>query len=622
MPIENLPRLENPAAADRPRSGLGLPVLIVILGLVSSLLWGAAYAVSERLKLRDRALIRATREISLALATSHLWLEEVLTGDGLDRRKIWERLDQAHDLGAGLLDGGRLPGLGEKLEPLEEGRLRSDVREMLRDIDRLRGLARERLVGLDTGLPTGVGTSIDDLYDRLFEQAIAKATAVEGELERRIERDDERTSGFFLACLLIWLVTVTVAAVGLWRREVRRLMAEESLRKSEAQLLQAQKMEAVGRLAGGLAHDINNFVTAITSQCELVQLDAEPESPLARRMDVVIATAQKISSLIRRLLAFSRRQPVRPQVVRLNGVVEGLEPMLRGLVGEDLHLETALDSETWAVKIDPGEVEQIVLNLVVNAREASPRGGKVLIETANVVLERGLLEISAPIAAGDYVLLAISDTGTGIPPELKDRIFEPFFTTKTGSGSGLGLATAYGIVKQAGGHIAVYSELGRGTSFKVYLPRTHDPESRGGVEPARRPGRSIVGEKILLVEDNAELREATAGILTASGYRVTPVESGEAALETIERGAEFDLVVSDVVMPGVSGKEVLDRIRERHSELPVLFISGYTDNVIFRHGLLAGELDFLEKPFAASRLTAKVREILDRTATQTRDLCA
>ena len=592
-----------------------LPVLVLVLGVVSSILWGTTYSVSEKLKLRDRALIRATRDISLALATSHLWLEEVLTGDMLDRRQIWERLDQAHDLAVRLLDGGRLPAERTELDPIEPGPLRKRVQDLLADIDTLRNLARERLSGLDRGLPTGVGTEIDSSYDRLFEQATAKAEAIERDLEGRILRDDARTRGVFIMFLLIWLATVIVSAVGLWRREVRRMAAEESLRKSEAQLLQAQKMEAVGRLAGGLAHDVNNFVTAITSQCELVQLDAPPGSPLERRMEIVIGTAQKISALVRRLLAFSRRQPVQPQVVRLSVVVEGLEPMLRGLIGEDIQLSTVLDPETWPVKIDPSQVEQIVLNLVVNAREASPRGGRILVETANVSLDRRL-EGPTVIAPGDYVLLAVSDTGSGIPPELKDRIFEPFFTTKAGTGNGLGLATTYGIVKQAGGHISVYSEVGRGTAFKIYLPRTHDPEPRPQAAADQRAESGPGGgrERILLVEDNGELREATGGILRAYGYRVTSVESGEAALDAIDRGVEIDLVVSDVVMPGLSGKDVLDRIRERRADLPVLFISGYTDNVIFRHGLLAGELDFLEKPFAAARLTAKVREMLDRPA--------
>jgi signal transduction histidine kinase len=593
---------------------LRLPVLILVLGGAASFLWGTSYKVSEQQRLRDRALIRATREISLAMATSHLWLEEVLTGDHIDRRQIWGRLDHAHDLALRLLDGGRLPADGIALPPIEDRDQRRRVENLLADIDRLRNLASERLHGLDTGVATGVGTEIDALYDLLFEHALKEAAVLEKELEGRILHDDDRTRRTFLGFLLLWLAIVIVSAIGLWRREVRRLAAEESLRKSEAQLLQAQKMEAVGRLAGGLAHDVNNFVTAITSQCELVQLDAEPGGPLDVRMDLVIGTAQKISGLIRRLLAFSRRQAIQPQVVRLNRVVAGLEAMMRGLIGEDIQLETVLGDEVWPVKIDLSQVEQIVLNLVVNAREASPRGGRIMIETVNFSIDRGLFEGPTVVAPGDYVLLAVSDTGIGIPPELKDQIFEPFFTTKTGTGNGLGLATVYGIVKQAGGHISVYSEVGRGTTFKIYLPRTMEAEPQPAVLAAPSLGRrgSSGRERILLVEDNGELREATGGILAAYGYRVTAVESGEAALEAIDRGVALDLVVSDVVMPGLSGKDVLDRIRERRPDLPVLFMSGYTDNVIFRHGLLTGELDFLEKPFAAARLTAKVREILDR----------
>ncbi len=612
MPFSDLPALASPPPPAGSRRGLRLPILILVLGGAASFLWGTTYKVSEQQRLRDRALIRATREISLAMATSHLWLEEALTGDDIDRRQIWGRFEHAHDLGLRLLDGGRIPEEGIALPPIQNRAQRQLVESLLADIDRLRKLARERLSGLAAGRDTGVGTEIDTLYDLLFEHVINEAAVLEQEIEGRIQRDDERTRRIFLGFLLLWVIIVIVSAVGLWRREVRRLAAEESLRKSEAQLLQAQKMEAVGRLAGGLAHDVNNFVTAITSQCELVQLDAVPGGPLAGRMDLVIGTAQKISALVKRLLAFSRRQAVQPQVVRLSSIVAGLEVMMRGLIGEDIQLETVLAKETWPVKIDPSQVEQIVMNLVVNAREASPRGGRMMIETVNFSIDRGLFEGPTVVAPGDYVLLAVSDTGTGISTDLKDRIFEPFFTTKTGTGNGLGLATVYGIVKQAGGHVSVYSEVGRGTTFKIYLPRTMEAEPQPVTAAVANPIERGTGERILLVEDNGELREATGGILSAYGYRVTSVDSGEAALEAIDRGAEVDLVVSDVVMPGLSGKDVLDRIRERRSDLPVLFISGYTDNVIFRHGLLTGELDFLEKPFAAARLTTKVREMLDR----------
>ena len=397
----------------------------------------------------------------------------------------------------------------------------------------------------------------------------------------------------------------------MWSRERHRRAAEEALRRSEAQLLQAQKMDAVGRLAGGLAHDVKNYVNAITSQCELVMMSAKPGDRVAEKMELVIATAGKITALIRRLLAFSKQQPVAPQVVDLNEVVEGLRGMIHRLIGEDLPLETFLAADLWRTRVDPTQVEQIVVNLLVNAREASPRGGKVTIETANATLGPDYQQTHPAVKPGDYVLLAFSDSGTGIPPEIRDRIFEPFFTTKEGTEArGLGLATVYGIAQQNGGHLTVYSEVGQGTTFRIYLPRTRDTsEPRTPTPAALRPLGG--GETLLLVEDNDELRSATQGVLEALGYRVTTAANGPEALAALERlDGRIDLVICGVVMPALSGPEVVERLRARRPEILAILMSGYTDNVVVRHGIVEGDYDFLEKPFSTDRLAAKIRAAL------------
>jgi CheY-like chemotaxis protein len=295
----------------------------------------------------------------------------------------------------------------------------------------------------------------------------------------------------------------------------------------------------------------------------------------------------------------------------LNAVVDGLRGMMKRLIGEDLQLETFLAADLWRTRVDPSQVEQIVVNLLVNSREASPRGGKVTIETSNVVLGPEYLRQNPTVQAGDYVLLAVSDSGSGIPPEIRDRIFEPFFTTKEGTDArGLGLATVYGIVKQNGGHVAVYSEVGQGTTFRIYLPRTL--EAAAVAVPAAAGARPVGrGETLLLVEDNDELRGATQGILEALGYRVATAANGTEALAALERlEGRIDLVICDVVMPGMSGQEVVERLRARRPEIRVIFMSGYTDNVVLRHGILEGEYDFLEKPFSADGLAAKIRGVL------------
>lgn len=598
-----------------PRPLYRLPVVILSLGIVSVVLWFGTDRMRKRLTDQEVGLLRAASEIRVSVAVSHLWLEEYVGGDpGVDQREVWKSLDRAYSLAQAMVEGGEV-GHRVVLEPIDHPELRAQAKRIRECIEELRQAAHRRQEGWERGEDTSAGSRMDLHYDRLFDKLSAEARTLETEVERKMVRDESRIWLFFGTLMMAWIGIVTAAAGGLWSRERHRRRTEEALRRSEAQLLQAQKMEAVGRLAGGLAHDINNYVTAITSQCELVKMKARPGDRVSGKMDMVIGTAGKITSLVRQLLAFSKSQPVQVQVLSLNEVVEGLRGMVKRLLGEDLQLETFLHPELWPVCMDRGQVEQIIVNLLVNAREASPRGGKVTAETANVLLDAEYLKKNPTVKPGEYALLAVSDNGTGIAPEIQDKIFEPFFTTKEGAGEarGLGLATVYGIVKQNGGHLAVYSEVGQGTTFRIYLPRSEDK----AVAPTQVPveGEAAGGvETILLVEDNEELRGSTQGVLEALGYRVRTAADGPEALALLDReDGTVDLVISDVVMPGLSGPDLIARIREKRPDIRVIFISGYTDNVVLRHGILEGEVDFLEKPYTIERLARKIREVLDRS---------
>jgi two-component system, cell cycle sensor histidine kinase and response regulator CckA len=382
-------------------------------------------------------------------------------------------------------------------------------------------------------------------------------------------------------------------------------------RRLQAQLVQAQKMEAVGRLAGGIAHDFNNLLTVITSYGDLVLDDLSKDDPKRQDIEQILKAAEGAASLTRQLLAFSRQQVLEPRVVNLNDVVAGLEKMLRRVIGEDVDLATALAAGLGAVKADVGQLEQVLMNLAVNARDAMPTGGKLTIETGNVELDTDYTREHHAAAAGHFAMLAVTDTGIGMDEATKARIFEPFFTTKApGKGTGLGLATVYGIVKQSGGFIWVYSEPGQGTSFKIYLPRVEQTAERRGVSPAAGVPRGV--ETVLLVEDAAPVRAVARQVLERQGYTVLEAPNGEAALRIAEEHpGPVQLLVTDVVMPGLSGRQLADRLARLRPELKVLFTSGYTDDSIVRHGILEAEIAYLQKPFTPDALARKVREVLD-----------
>lgn len=382
----------------------------------------------------------------------------------------------------------------------------------------------------------------------------------------------------------------------------------------EDQLQQARRMEAVGRLAGGVAHDFNNLLTIIKGYVELALNRVAGSPELRGNIQQIADAAERAVTLVRQLLAFSRKQVLKPKVLDLNSVVLNMDKMVRRLISETIEMRTRIEKKLGSVKADPGQIEQVILNLIVNARDAMPDGGKLWIETGNVELNSSVAHDQAFIKPGQYVMLSVTDTGVGISAEALPHIFEPFYTTKeTSRGTGLGLSTVYGIVKQSGGHIAVNSELGKGTTFKVYLPRVEDslpaPREVEVGESTAREGK----ETILLAEDEPAVRELARMVLSEQGYTVIEAQNAEDAVRLAGRhGSEIHLLLTDVVMPGMSGHDLAKHLTALHPYLRVLYMSGYTDNVIAENGNLEEGLSFLQKPFTPRALAQRVRETLDR----------
>jgi signal transduction histidine kinase/CheY-like chemotaxis protein len=380
----------------------------------------------------------------------------------------------------------------------------------------------------------------------------------------------------------------------------------------EQQLLQSHKMEAIGRLAGGVAHDFNNLLTTISGFGELALLRLPSTHPVREYVDEIVQAGDRAAALTRQLLAVSRRQPVEPRVLDLNAVVTETERMLRRLIREDVELTTNLDPALGRVEADPSQIQQIVMNLIVNARDAIPGAGRLSIETGNIDLDESYTRDHISVRPGSYVMLAVTDTGVGMDAETLGHIFEPFYTTKpVGQGTGLGLSTVYGIVKQCGGDIWVYSEVGRGTTFKIYLPRVKslaDLARTREVQPSLPTG----SETVLVIEDEDRLRSLACLVLQSAGYKILEAPRGDLALQIAEhqQGA-IDLVLTDLVMPGMSGQQVAERLQMKYPHIRVLFMSGYTDDIIVRNGMAVSDVSFLQKPFSPAGLTRKVREVLD-----------
>ncbi|MCU0663782.1 MAG: ATP-binding protein [Myxococcota bacterium] len=394
---------------------------------------------------------------------------------------------------------------------------------------------------------------------------------------------------------------------------IARIQSEDALRESQENLRQAQKLESIGRLAGGVAHDFNNLLTVITGHVSLALLRLEPDDPLYGPLTDVEKAAESAANLTRQLLAFSRKQVIEPRVLRPTSVVERATRMLKRLLSEDIELRTSLPEETGRVRIDPGQMEQVLINLAVNARDAMPQGGTLLLETQNVHFERPRIGKHSTLPEGDYVMLSVSDTGSGMSEEVRSHLFEPFFTTKeVGKGTGLGLAMVYGAIQQNEGGIEVCSELGLGTTFRLYLPIAQEDADEG--KTRKRPDLPRGRERILFVEDEKLVRDLAATLLADQGYRVHSFSRGDEALAALQDlTVDLKLLVTNVVMPGMDGRMLATEVQARCPKLKVLYTSGYTENVVVQHGVVEEGIEFFAKPYSPEQLCARVRKMLDRS---------
>jgi signal transduction histidine kinase/CheY-like chemotaxis protein len=458
-----------------------------------------------------------------------------------------------------------------------------------------------------------------------MEDVRAASAAIEADEVRLLAAREQRLAanrwllvGAMAACLIA-ATLLALFVVGAGRRYVAELqqrstaLADEIQRReaSEGQLRQLQKMEAIGQLTGGLAHDFNNMLAIIIGNLDMLVRRLTDDEPRRRLVERALEGAQRAARLTQSLLAFSRQQPLAPKPLDVNRTVAEMSRLLRGTLGERVTIETVLAGGLWPALIDQSQLESAVLNLAINARDAMPDGGKLTIETANAFLDEAYARTDASVAPGQYVLLALTDTGVGMPADVVEKAFDPFFTTKVaGHGTGLGLSQVHGFVKQSGGHVKIYSEPGRGTTLKLYLPRSRTAaEAHGsGVEPA--PNESASGTWVLVVEDETAVRDFVGSALQDLGYRTHEAVNGLAALEILDARPEIELLLTDVVMPDMSGRELSDAALRRRPDLRVLFMTGYTRNAIVHNGVLDADARLLTKPFTLASLANKVREAL------------
>jgi PAS domain S-box-containing protein len=478
-------------------------------------------------------------------------------------------------------------------------------------IERLTGYRADQAIHQDFAFLFTEDERADGLPRRLLERAMQHGRTEDERWCAR--RDASRFWANYSVTALYDPAGLLVGFACIIRDLTERREAEAALRRSEDHLRQAQKMEGIGRLAGGIAHDFNNLLTAIQGHSQFLLEDLSAGDPSRLDAEEIKKAADRAATLTRQLLAFSRRQVLQPQVIDLNAIIRDMQRLLRRVIREDIALNTHLAENAWSIFADPGHIEQVLMNLVVNARDAMPNGGTLTIETRNFDVDEEFGMGGTVIRAGRYLQLSVSDTGIGMNRETRARIFEPFFTTKPeGEGTGLGLATVYGIVRHSGGHVSVYSEPGRGTTFRVLLPEAGTDTHAEPSHPA--PSEMARGwESILVVEDDPAIRSLTSKVLQDRGYSVLEAESGTEAVRLAqEYDGPIDLLVTDIVMPEMSGRKLAENVRALHPAAKVLFMSGFTAQDVVRQGLIEPEAHFLEKPFSPETLAGTIRRTLDQ----------
>jgi two-component system, cell cycle sensor histidine kinase and response regulator CckA len=569
-------------------SGLDLPFVIVSGTVGEELAVEAMRAGAHDYVLKDK-LARLAAVVERELREQAV--REAHRSSEAARRAIEARFSRLAESGIiGIVIGDMLGNIIEANEAFLKliGFTRADLEQGLirwRDIT-----APESADATNRGLQELIGTGVATPYEKEY-----------------IRKDGSRVS------VLVGLATLSGSqSIGFMVDLTAQKSAESALRNTQEQLRHTQKMEAVGRLAGGVAHDFNNLLSVVLSYCSFISDDLAANDPMRADLDEIRKAGERAADLTRQLLAFSRQQVVEPRIINLNEVLSHMDKMLRRLLGEDIDVRTSHAADLGRAKADPGHVEQVIMNLVVNARDAMPDGGTLTIETANVELDESYTRDHLGATPGPHVMFAVSDTGSGMDKATQQRIFEPFFTTKEkGKGTGLGLSTVFGIVQQSGGSIWVYSELDKGTTFKVYLPRTDEVE-RVRIS-SNELGTLRGSETILLVEDDDQVRLVARGILKRNGYRLLEARNGGEALLTCERHkGQIDLLLTDVVMPQMSGRELAERLLQIRPDLKVLYMSGYTEDAILHHRVVAPGVALLQKPLTPDTVLRKVRAILDR----------
>lgn len=599
-------RRSSQARTTASRFDRWLPGLVVAFGIVSVALLLGTNRIRQRATTEGMARLQAIDQIEVDIAIVHLWIEEYVSGDLVDLAEIDRRLRDAQAQAQALVGGG-VPGsrLPIEVHPPVESELRDRAASLASWLTEFASVSQQRRDGFLRGEDVGIGSAIDRTYDAIFAEVLQQTESLGDALAESLHRSEARSSIQVAVIVSAWALLVAVAAFALWAHERRRRRLDAELADSRMQLQRGQRLEAVGRLAGGLAHDINNYLAAIRGHCELVRMKSGDRERVEAKMNRVVGIVNKASSLIERLQTFSQRRPVTTRPVAVGDVIDDVSAVVRPTIGEDLALAIDVERGLWPIEADPSQIEQVLVNLLVNARDAMPTGGKVTLVARNVVAAHSALGV-------DAVRIRVADDGPGIAPDLLERIFEPYVTTRGGRRhSGLGLSIVYGVVRQHGGRIDVRSS-NQGATFTIELPRSHRSADIASPEPTVQGDRETMGdERILLVDDNEDFRTSTYEYLQALGYRVTTAADAAEALAAVARApAPFDLVLTDVVMPGLDGRQLVERLR---AEAPIraIFVSGYSEQTTSLHGLDAGSVHLIKGQFTGEELAATVRHILD-----------